>query len=655
MRNARGSSQGNQGGDSLQRRNRFEDSITIRFYYMDSIRPHKFDSSIADFTTRFPIKPTEIFLGNTGSPTRSLLFSPSLKAGWDAGFHAYDTYKWTLDQIRFYNTTRPYTELGYMIASKAEQIIQITHTQNIKPYWNFSLNYRLISAPGIFRNERTNHNNYLVTSWYQSPNKRYNNYFVLLYNRMQAEENGGITDLSQLHTTTSLSDPFTVPTKIGGDPRNTTNFFSSAIYTGHRYRELNVLMRQQYDLGRKDSLVTDSTVIPLFYPRIRFEHTLNIGKYSYSFFDLVSQDQNHLNVPDTNYYQTFYNSASNNILVGEFPNDSVKLQDTWREISNDFSIYTFPDSKNLQQFVKLGTQLQLLKGQFSNFSASLYNIIGHGEYRNRTKNQKWDMVASGQLYFTGYNAGDYHAYVSLTRLLGAKLGSLQVGFENVNRSPSFLYDQRSSFYLDNSSKSFGKENTVHFFGTAFEPKFGLQLGADYYLVNHYLYLNGFYQLQQEGSLFNILRVNASKRIPLSKHWSWNAELYVQQKTGPAPVNIPAVLTRNRLMYEGDLGFKNLTIAFGTEIRYYTPYSPANYSPVLGQFFYQDTMTVSNRPDIGLFVHFRIKGFKAYFRIENLNTANLSNGLEFNKNNIVAPYYPMPGLLMRFGVFWSFVN
>ena len=512
MRNARGSSQTGQGGDSLQRRNRFEDSITIRFYYMDSIRPHKFDSSIADFTSRFPIKATDIYLGNTGSPTKSLLFSPSLKAGWDAGFHAYDTYKWNLDDTRFYNTTRPYTELGYMIASKAEQIIQITHTQNIKPYWNFSLNYRSISAPGIFRNERTNHNNYLLTSWYQSPNKRYNNYFIVLYNRLQGEENGGIINLAELRTTTSLSDPFTVHTKLGGDPLNSGNPFSAPLYTGHRYRELNILMRQQYDLGRKDSLVTDSTVIPLFYPRIRFEHTLNIGKYSYSYFDLATSDPNHTNIPDTGYYNNFYNNATTNILVGDLPDDSVKLQDTWHEINNDFSIYTFPDSKNLQQFVKLGAQLQLLKGDFNYSSASLYNVIGHGEYRNRTKNQKWDMVASGLLYFTGYNAGDYHAYVSLTRLLGAKLGSLQVGFENVNRSPSFLFDQRSSFYIDDKNKSFGKENSVHFFGTAYEPKFGLQLGADYYLVNHYLYLNGFYQLQQEGSLFNILRVNATKRI-----------------------------------------------------------------------------------------------------------------------------------------------
>jgi hypothetical protein len=611
------------------------------------------DSSINDFTARFPISATDIYLGNTGSPVKSLLFSPSMKAGWDPGFHAYDAYKWNIDQIRFYNTTRPYTELGYMLGSQSEQYIQVTHTQNIKPYWNFSLGYRLITAPGFFKNERSNHNNYLFTSWYQSPKKRYNNYFILLYNRLQAEESGGIKNDTDLHKT-GFTSQFEAPTNIGGDPVYTTNFFTSAIFTGHRYRELSILMRQQYDFGKKDSIVTDSTVIPLFYPEVRFEHTLKIGKYSYSFLDIPGT-ASRVNTPDssdTGYYRMHYNGFVN--LFNN--NDSIYIIDQWREINNDFSIYQFPDSKNLQQFIKLGAQLQLLKGTFRYASASIYNVFGHGEYRNRTKNQKWDMIASGQLYFTGYNAGDYHAFVSLSRLLGAKLGSLQVGFENTNRSPSFLYDSRSGFYLDDPGKSFSKENTIHFFGSAIEPKFGLQLNAHYYLVNNYLYLINYYQLQQEKSLFNILRVNALKRIPISRHWNWEAEVYLQQKTGPAPVNFPSFYTRDRIMYEGNLGFKNLSIAFGTEIRYYTPYKVANYSPVLGQFFYQDSITISNRPELDLFLHFRIRGFKAYIRMENLNTANFSGtGFHFDENNFAAPNYPLPGLVIRFGFFWSFVN
>ena len=45
---------------------------------------------------------------------------------------------------------------------------------------------------------------------------------------------------------------------------------------------------------------------------------------------------------------------------------------------NDFSIYQFPDANNLQQFIKLGAELQLLKGLLRTDRASLYNIIAHG-------------------------------------------------------------------------------------------------------------------------------------------------------------------------------------------------------------------------------------------------------------------------------------
>ena len=61
-------------------------------------------------------------------------------------------------------------------------------------------------------------------------------------------------------------------------------FFQPILQTGNRYREFTVLMRQQYDLGKKDSLVTDSTVIPLFYPRVRFEHTISFTGREISIF-----------------------------------------------------------------------------------------------------------------------------------------------------------------------------------------------------------------------------------------------------------------------------------------------------------------------------------------------------------------------------------
>jgi hypothetical protein len=649
-----GGQSGSSGGDSVIARNRFEDSITVTIYYLDSTRGTKLDSNINDFTRRYPIPATHIYLGNTGTATRSILFAPALRSGFDPGFHAFDVYKWKLEKVRFYNTTRPYTELGYVLGSRAEQLIDIVHTQNIRPYWNFSINYRLINAPGFFRNQKTNHNNYLFTSWYQSRSKRYNNYFIILQNALQSGENGGIrTDKNYLEDIIYAKDRFLIPSKIGGSPEYGTDFFSNAINTGNRYTEFNILMRQQYDLGKKDSIVTDSTVIPLFYPRLRFEHTFKYGNYKYQFKDVISFDQRGPNIPDTQFYYM------PNYGIPLPKNGAIYFRDYWKEISNDFSIYQYPDAKNLQQFIKLGIELQLLKGNFFKDSvhtpsASLYNLMGHGEYRNRTKNQKWDMLAFGRLHLNGYNLGDYHAYVSLQRLLGQRIGSLQVGFENVNRKHSFIYDERSAFYLD-VPKDFNKENTVHLFASIIQPRLRLQLSADYYLISNYLYITEFRRLRQEGTLFNVLRINALKTFKIGRRWNWYAELYVQQKTGGAQLNIPAIFTRHRFLYEGTLGFPNLNIAMGVEARYHTPYEADNYSPVLGQFFYQNAVTISNLPDIAAMLHFRIRSFRAYIRAENLNTARLFGGFQFNNNNLAAPDYPTPGLILRLGIYWSFVN
>jgi hypothetical protein len=637
---------------NVERRDYSDDSLQVQIYTLSTVKPETFDTSIRDYTTRFPIPPTHVYLGNDGSATRSLLFSTPARIGWDPGFHSHDVYKWKLENTRFYNTPRPYTELGYMIASQQEQMIDILHTQNVKPYWNVSFQYRMLSAPGIFRNQKNNHNNYQLTSWYQSPNKRYNNYFVLLNNKIQAGESGGIRSGEDY-----LNDPvyqrsrFTIPTNIGGDPTFGADPFSNNLVTGRREKEFNLLIRQQYDLGRKDSLVTDSTVIPLFYPRLRFEHTFKYGSYDYYFKDLPSSGRIN-NRPDSVYYDSLYGIKLQPSLVVD-PIDSVFLQDRWKEISNDFSIYQFPDANNLQQFIKLGAELQLISGQLKASSPSLYNIIAHGEYRNRTKNQKWDINAFGRLYTAGNNAGDYHASVSLQRLLSAQLGTLQVGFENINRSPSFIFDQRSSFYLD-APKNFSKENTAHFFARYFIPKLGLQLNGDYYFVTNYLYLNDYKTLQQENAVFNLLRVSGVKTFRLNRFWNVHSEVYVQQKAGGVELNVPVLYTRNRIAYEGRL-FRNLNLSTGLELRYHTPYKADNYSPVLGQFFYQDTMTISNRPDIHAFLHMRIRTFKAFVRIENLNSLSTEGGFGFNRNNLAAPNYPLPGMFFRFGIYWTFVN
>jgi hypothetical protein len=211
-----------------------------------------------------------------------------------------------------------------------------------------------------------------------------------------------------------------------------------SITTGTKYSTSTLLFRQQYDLGQKDSIVTDTSVIPLFYPRVRLEHTFAYTSYNYQFLDDDSLPGYSLNsaIMPKNYNLGYVGQPQ--IGVGVVA-DTFHRQDIWHVVSNDFSIYQFPDARNPQQFIKLGATLELLKGKFDSASlydgsliyqkgsASDYNVFGHAEYRNKTRNQKWDIEAYGRLYLEGVDVGDYNAYISLRRLISRSIGYFQGG------------------------------------------------------------------------------------------------------------------------------------------------------------------------------------------------------------------------------------
>ncbi len=335
--------------------------------------------------------------------------------------------------------------------------------------------------------------------------------------------------------------------------------------------------------------------------------------------------------------------------------DSLLFRDEWKDFTNEFSLITFPDKKNVAQFLRLSADFQVLNGSFSNFTSKNYtNIYAAAEYRNRTKNQKWDIEALGQLYLAGAFLGDYNAYISLQRQLTKSAGFLQIGFQNVNKSPTQISQGNTAFPVIPAG-NFNNTNTSRLFANLYLPAQGLHLYGNYYAITNYLYFNDFYTVQQQSSLFNFLSVGLEKKIKLTKHINWYPEVAFQQSAGNAPVHLPLVYTRNRLAFEGNF-FKNLYLSTGIELKYSAPYKADGYSPLNGQFFYQSDTTISNRPELNVYLNFRIKSFKSFIRLENLNTFDqYGTSTGFLNHNFSAPHYPQNALWLRFGIWWNFVN
>ncbi len=644
---------GSRGGkkDSLRHRTGLEDTLTLTFRYIDSTHIYKLDTSVADIDKFYPLPANYWSLGNVGTAAKSIIYAPNLKAGWDPGFHSYDVYRFTWQTTKFFTTTRPYTEMEYLLGGSNEQNISVLHTQNINEHWNFAFQYRLTGGPGQYKSEKSNHNNYSLYTWYESPRKRYHLYGGFLANNLKSEENGGFTNSTNL-TSSLYQSRFELPTNLGGNTDYQSNIFNTTLATGTHYGDFQLMLRQQYDLGQQDSIVVnDSTTYYLFYPRIRLQHTFQVNTYNYEFVD---------NSPDssTHFYQRAYGFLST-------PLPGFYIQDRWSQILNDFSLFQYPVAKNPSQYLTEGITLENLKGTFFSSIHEYYNLYAHGEYRNQTRNKKWDVELNGKLYLEGYNLGNYEAFASLSRSLGRRIGYLQAGFQNVNRTPSFVFQKASSFNFGSSGQeSLTNENNTQIFGTLWMPFLNLNLGARYYLMTNYTYLKDYTGVGQYSSPFNILQFSAQKVTHLTRRWVWYGDFYVQQVTGDAPVRVPLFYTRDRLVYEGKI-YRKLNLATGLEVKYATAFKNDMYSPLLGQFFPQEGQKDSpygtspilyhNRPEIDAFVHFRIKTFYLVVRAENLNTLQISPSFGFKAVNQPYVGYADPGLLIHFGILWGFVN
>lgn len=621
---------------AFEHRDDRKDSIAVTYRFLDSVRNIPLDSSYDDFDRYFSVPSRYMYLGNNGAAAYSIIAEPYSKPGWDAGFHAFDVYRMTLEGTKFYRSNRPYTRLNYQLASGKEQMIRALHTQSPRPNIHFGFDYQLVSAPGFFVTQNTNHKSYRIFGNYQGKKKRYAVSLIALGNSIRGSENGGITNDSL------LDDPnrkkrFTVPVNLGKAAAYQPNPFKVGINTGNLYSDAAFLLRQSYDLGKKDSIaINDSTTEYLFYSRLRIQHTFTYSTYDYIFKDLQA---------DSTIYKNWYNM--------DFPGpiDTVYIEDKWRVISNDLSLLQFPDTKNAAQFLLVGATLQNINGEFRTGSRKFHNLMLHGEYRNKTRNKLWDVLAKGEFYLNGLNAGEYSAYASIGRYLNPKLGGIRIFFKNVSRSPSYIFNSGSSFNFTGTTLD-KKENITSFGGEIFN-RF-INLSFTNHIIANLAYFTDYYRIAQSSKVINLVQVSASRKTRITKSLNWYLDATVQQTDGSAPIKVPLLYMRNRLAFEGNL-FKNLFLSTGIEARYFTPFEAYNYSPVVGKFTPQDTVKLKNLPDIAAYVHFRIKGFTGYIRGENLNTVSFKNGFGFTNNNFAAPHYPTQGFILRFGIQWAFVN
>ncbi len=608
-----------------KKQNKTDDKVIITYFSILDSTKTALDSSIESIH-RNPLQTVwHRDLGNTGSASQSLLFAPDMNPSMQLGLQAIQPLLFQWNQVKFYNTTRPYTHVYYRNGTKADQIITLFHTQNITPGWNISADYRKINSPGFYKLQKTNHDNLALSSNYLSPNLRYNIKSAFLYNKIQQDENGGIDSYEYLFSA-AYNDKRLVPVYY---ENNTTNGSSVSNY----FRNVSFQIQQQYYFGKKDSILNiDSTEKEYrFTPIFSIKHLLYTQHNLYRYKDVQ---------PDSIDYRSF---LLQDIAIG----DSLFSKNYHTQIGNSFSLngdIRFRE-KVMQAEVGYGIEIEHIKNQ--NLNNQYYNnFIFANIKKPRQSESEWLYDGSIKMYFTGNAIGNFLLHAEAGRSMGNKMGTASLGIHQSVQTASYLLSHYASNAFENKT-DFAKQSISQLFVSYQNTNYKSSAKVSYYLLGNYLYRDTTLTALQYSGVLPLIQLQLNKNFQY-KTILLDNQIVLQIAKKEGPVQLPLWGSVHRLAYQNRILKRKLLIATGLEMRYHTPYYANDYAPMFFSFVTQYENKISNIPEFSYFFNFKVKRFRASVALDQLQQI-------FTRNNINFPNYAAQNFALRFALHWSFVN
>lgn len=642
--------------------------VIIYYELLGKKEQYKDDSEIHVFHRRLFQQPWSRDMGNPGSPILNLLFTPENRVGPTLGYHINNPYRFVPDSLKFYNTNKPYTLFSYQASGRQENIASVMHSQNVRPNWNVTADYRKISSPGQYQIQRNNHDNAGLSTNYKSLDKHYQLYGGIVYNKQQHDENGGVLNRDFLDSA-AFNNRKIVPTAYENNAYSSTRSTVSNVQ-----RDVAVMLHHTYMWGRTDTTFYEDDTSAYNYaltPRFGITHRASISSEKHTYKDLA---------PDSVWYTPLFYKSFPNKGTGYYSRgaDSVIGIQKWVKADTRVLFEGFAG--------KAGNQIRFSAGagiRYDRFVAEPVTVpIPDTPFFANSS----DKTGNGSTYITGnidkealtpgawaygghlmlLTTGGYAGNLSVDGYIGKKLkkldGSITAGAsQQLGSAPYSLTNYQNAYvrkFFD-----FGNESITRLYATAESRKLKMSGGISGWLVNNYIYLSDEGLPKQYDGSYTVPQVWLRKIFKVGSFYLDNEIVYQPVAEG-APVNVPAVMGRHQLSLERAVFRNALKFATGIEARYNTAYAPAGYNAQWNRFYYQNSDKIENLPEVSVFFNFRIKRFRAFIAGDNLQqllgaNAILYTGMPVRSRTtgevLYNPVYAMPNMQLRFGFSWIMVN
>lgn len=561
------------------------------------------------------------FTGNLGGAYQSNHF---FKRKGDSDFYfyrAFDVYSKFPEDIRYFNTTTPYTLLDYSQSENKniqnETRFNVFHSQNINRDFNFAFLYDQSKATGQYEYQENKYHTIGFYSSYESNN--WVSHFNLLFNRIRNMENGGLTDENPGLNEYSETDIYIVNL----DEAN-TSLNNNTIFWNTEYR-LGKTIEVEDSLGN---------IVDEFIPRTGFFYEVEYSgnKKIYTDTDQASNRQFYRN--------TYIDSLATNDTIG------------FNRLTNIFQLrfYEAPDRKytfTKRAFIghdliriKMPVDTLLQKFKHSN------TFAGGGISRDEGVFWKWG--AEGKFYLTGYRSGqtELSAFIYKPIRIGKDTTSLKISGELNTIVPDY-FEQRFSSNHYAWNNRFDNLNEMIVNAEIHSQKYKLTLGANYALIGNYIYNDAEALPRQGSSELLVLAAYLNKTIE-SKHWLLRGQFLWQKANQEQYLHLPDFSTYVSLNYKTIIS-KVLYTQIGADLRYNTEFYADAYDPATGRYYWQNQDKIGNFPFVDAHINLKLKRTRVFFQWLNAASGFLDGGFW------AAPDYPLYRRTFRLGVAWTFYD
>ena len=603
---------------------------------------------------------TYLSTGNLGAPRKSLVLEHNDGFAWNEQFVFMQPYDFFVERSTtqlFTNTKSPFTNLTYHECGDkehGEDRITAMFAVNAGKRLGFGFNLDYLYGRGYFQSQNTAHFMGNIYGSYLSD--VYSAHFAYRLQYLKTTENGGIEDDRYISEPESFEDTY----ETWDMPTNLDKVWN-------KMNVNSLLFTQRVNIGKSrivgDTISTDSlsTVADKGGNVERISPITLSHSIQYDDDDRLFLSNSRSNAENPHYFKDYFfagDSAADKTLHYSVRNTlAIELNEQWKKwlragikiyASHKHERFTFPNTPNSltdfrYNYYHLGTELSHRKGKLFD-----YDLLGEIRTRDGKKWGEFKLMTRGTLsaplkgdtllvsvyglmsseepsfYYRHYHSRNaWWEKEGMDNVITTRLGAemkykttkLNIRFEQVNKG---TYFQETLFDVPDAEAPNTKLHRVS----------SVQ--------------NGKPVQRLEVSLYNMTTLGI---------FNWENQLTYQTTSDKSLAPVPTFMAYTNFFLKFKIA-QVLNTQIGSDMRFYTRFTPQVYSPIIGQYVLQDVNyaeKVGGYPIINVYANMHLKRTRFYIMASHVNASNRQ------RKAFELPHYPMNGMTIHLGISWNFIN